>query len=299
MHCWVQYGTHMHRTGAVPMQRCKWQFVLHASTLMVTVARLMLASLALLAASPAAFSSRSLRSPAACLAHFACLLASPAARFARCLACCSLRSLCLTCCSLRSWLSCFARFARLASRLACCSLRSPPLLLASLAASPAARFARASPASLASLPASPAARFARASPASLASLPASPAARFARSSPALLASLPASPAARFARASPASLASLASLLASPAAHFAAASSAARFARCLTCRCHSPTPPRSLDHLASSLILHFLTGADPLAEVAILSRRGGGVTHRNSARDLFSLLGLRVYFIGIA
>ena len=205
------------------MQRCKWQFVLHASTLMVTVARLMLASLA---ASPAAFSSRSLRSPAACLAHFACLLASPAARFARCLACCSLRSLCLTCCSLRSWLSCFARFARLASRLACCSLRSPPLLLASLAASPAARFARASPASLASLPDSPAARFARASPASLASL--------------------------------------ASLLASPAAHFAAASSAARFARCLTCRCHSPTPPRSLAHLASSLIQHFLTGADPLA-----------------------------------
>ena len=215
MHCWVQYGTHMHRTGAVPMQRCKWQFVLHASTLMVTVARLMLASLALLAASPAAFSSRSLRSPAACLAHFACLLASPAARFAR-------------------------------------------------SASPAARFARGSLASLVSL-----------------------------------ASLPASPAARFARASPASLASLASLLASPAAHFAAASSAARFARCLTCRCHSPTPPRSLDHLASSLILHFLTGADPLAEVAILSRRGGGVTHRNSARDLFSLLGLRVYFIGIA
>ena len=98
--------------------------------------------LALLAASSAALASLVLRLLPACLAPVPCFArAMPSARFARRLACCSLRSPCLLlaphccACSAHRLASC-SRFAR---RLTCdCSLRSPLCLrlLASLAVSP-------------------------------------------------------------------------------------------------------------------------------------------------------------------
>ena len=92
------------------------RLLLASLTSLASSPRLLLASLALphlLLASLVALLLRSFRSPRFPPRLLLASLASPAARFARCLACCSLRSC----------LSCFARFASFASRLACCSLR--------------------------------------------------------------------------------------------------------------------------------------------------------------------------------